>query len=207
MPFALLRCLAGAVAKHGVKFVCGIVMPGYEAVYEIASDAYQDYRRDRKEDRLRAEVQALAQVPAEQVRQEVQAAVLAVAAHLSLGVDPQELGPPVSEWVRLPLPAPVLEERRLVGEVAYVDDFGNLLTNIPAAAFEKLAADHPAVTEFRNSLANSHNNLGILFSLKGQTDEAIRHYREALRLRPDFASARNNLDNLLAAKPKLQESR
>ena len=63
-----------------------------------------------------------------------------VAAHLSLGVDPGELGPPVSEWVQLPLPAPVLEARRLAGEVVYVDDFGNLLTNIPAAAFLRLAA-------------------------------------------------------------------
>lgn len=69
-----------------------------------------------------------------------------VAAHLSLGGDAAELGPTVAEWVQLPLPALVLEPQRLAGEVVYVDDFGNLLTNIPAAAFTKLAAGPVRVT-------------------------------------------------------------
>jgi serine/threonine protein kinase len=85
MRFRLLRCLAKAVAKHGVKFVCGLV-PGGEAIYEIATatleDYLKDYHGDGPEHALRAEVQALAQAPAEQVRQEVQAAVQAGAAGL-----------------------------------------------------------------------------------------------------------------------------
>jgi hypothetical protein len=55
------------------------------------------------------------------------------AAHLSLGLDPDLLGPTVSEWVRLDAnPArhdPMRQE--WVGEVAFVDTFGNLITNIP----------------------------------------------------------------------------
>jgi eukaryotic-like serine/threonine-protein kinase len=81
MAFYLLRCLAGAVARHGVKFVCHLV-PGGEALYEVAADAYRDYRQGKQEDALRAEVQALALAPAEQVRREVQSAVEAEAAHL-----------------------------------------------------------------------------------------------------------------------------
>jgi S-adenosylmethionine hydrolase len=58
-----------------------------------------------------------------------------VAGHLSLELDPRELGPATTEWVHLSVPTPVLESARLSGEVVFVDDFGNLLTNIPAAAF------------------------------------------------------------------------
>jgi S-adenosylmethionine hydrolase len=68
------------------------------------------------------------------------------AAHLSLGADPAEFGPSVKDWVRLSLPDPVLEPHRLAGEVAYVDDFGNLLTNIPGDAFAKLATEPMRVT-------------------------------------------------------------
>jgi S-adenosylmethionine hydrolase len=58
-----------------------------------------------------------------------------VAGHLSLGLDSQQLGPQTTEWTRLTAPTPLLEPDRLTGEVVFVDDFGNLLTNIPAAAF------------------------------------------------------------------------
>jgi S-adenosylmethionine hydrolase len=57
------------------------------------------------------------------------------AAHLSLGVDPALVGPAVSDWVRLEFPEPVLAPDRLSGEVVFVDNFGNLITNIPAAAY------------------------------------------------------------------------
>jgi S-adenosyl-L-methionine hydrolase (adenosine-forming) len=54
-----------------------------------------------------------------------------VAAHLSLGLDPGLLGPPLSGWARLEFPRPALAPDRLAGEVLFVDPFGNLLTNIP----------------------------------------------------------------------------
>ncbi len=63
-----------------------------------------------------------------------------VAAYLSLGGDPKELGSPVTVWVRHQLPAATLEPRRLAGEVVFVDAFGNLLTNIPGDAFLTLAS-------------------------------------------------------------------
>jgi S-adenosylmethionine hydrolase len=54
------------------------------------------------------------------------------AAHLSLGVDPALLGPPVTEWVRLTVPRPTVGMQAISGEVIFVDHFGNLITNIPA---------------------------------------------------------------------------
>src|SRR5262245_56445040 len=58
-----------------------------------------------------------------------------VAAHLSLGLDPRLLGPPCADWVRLEFPRPVVSEDGLAGEVVFVDDFGNLVTNIPGEAW------------------------------------------------------------------------
>ncbi len=57
-----------------------------------------------------------------------------VAAHLSLGVDPALLGPPAHQWVRLAPHEPAAGEALLTGEVVFIDDYGNLITNIPAAA-------------------------------------------------------------------------
>src|SRR5438128_2566059 len=53
-----------------------------------------------------------------------------VAGHLSRGLPPDELGPRTSQWVTLNLPAPRPGAKRIEGEVVFVDDFGNLITNI-----------------------------------------------------------------------------
>jgi len=55
-----------------------------------------------------------------------------VAAHLSLDIDPREMGPPAARWVRLELPAPRAAANGIAGEVVFVDHFGNIITNIPA---------------------------------------------------------------------------
>ena len=55
-----------------------------------------------------------------------------VAAHVSLGVSPDQLGRPAREMVWLPAPQPTLSGNNLFGEVLYADHFGNLVTNIPA---------------------------------------------------------------------------
>ncbi len=53
-----------------------------------------------------------------------------VAAWLSLGLRPDTLGPPVSDWVRLKFPDPTARPDEISGEVVFVDPFGNLITNI-----------------------------------------------------------------------------
>ncbi len=60
-----------------------------------------------------------------------------VAAHLSLGVSPAELGPRLSEFRRLDISGPVnAADGTLTGEVVYVDRFGNLITNIDRGRIE-----------------------------------------------------------------------
>lgn len=59
-----------------------------------------------------------------------------VAAHLSLGVDLDQLGPQITDPVPLPLPTPEFTPETVQGEIIYVDHFGNLVTNLEAAALQ-----------------------------------------------------------------------
>lgn len=63
-----------------------------------------------------------------------------VAAYLSLGIEPAALGPCVHHWERQAIPEPSVRATELLGEVVYIDTFGNLLTNLPGEAFLALAA-------------------------------------------------------------------
>ena len=47
---------------------------------------------------------------------------------------------------------------------------------------------------------DAHNNLGNALREIGKEDEAILHYRAALRLKPDHPHAYNNLGNALKDK-------
>jgi len=59
--------------------------------------------------------------------------ILAPAAgHLSLGVAPAQLGPPVTNWQRLELRRATEIAGGVHGEIVIVDHFGNLISNIPA---------------------------------------------------------------------------
>ena len=61
------------------------------------------------------------------------------AAWLTLDLDPDRLGQPTSDWADFRLPSPEATPDRVKGEVIFVDRFGNLITNIPVEAIEKLA--------------------------------------------------------------------
>jgi S-adenosylmethionine hydrolase len=62
------------------------------------------------------------------------------AAHLSLGLDPAELGGAVAEeeLVRLQIPRPEIGERRIRATCLYVDRYGNIQLNLTAAQIESL---------------------------------------------------------------------
>ena len=69
-----------------------------------------------------------------------------------------------------------------------------------SASFSNSSADWtkrpPAIARlffFGRPIPKAHSNLGNILSKRGRLDEAIASYREALRLRPDFAEAANNL--------------
>jgi S-adenosyl-L-methionine hydrolase (adenosine-forming) len=62
------------------------------------------------------------------------------AAHLSLGLDPADLGSAVSpeELARLEIPQPEIGERRIRATCLYVDRFGNIKLNLDAGQVEPL---------------------------------------------------------------------
>jgi S-adenosyl-L-methionine hydrolase (adenosine-forming) len=53
-----------------------------------------------------------------------------VAAHLNLGVDPDRLGPPLTQLATLDWPGAQKVANRIDGQVTAIDSFGNLITNI-----------------------------------------------------------------------------
>ena len=61
-----------------------------------------------------------------------------VAAHLSCGASPLEIAPGGIKPVELPIRSAVTFGKRWNGEVQFVDDFGNLITNVPACKLKSL---------------------------------------------------------------------
>jgi len=54
--------------------------------------------------------------------------------------------------------------------------------------------------------AVAHNNLGIALVAEGKNEEAISHYKMAIKLKPDYAKAYSNLGNALSAERKIEEA-
>ena len=52
----------------------------------------------------------------------------------------------------------------------------------------------------------AHTNLGIALKNRGNTSEAIRHYRKVLKINPRYAQGYNNLGNALASQGKVDEA-
>ncbi|MBU0618432.1 MAG: tetratricopeptide repeat protein, partial [Planctomycetes bacterium] len=52
----------------------------------------------------------------------------------------------------------------------------------------------------------AHNNLGARLRSQGRLDEAISHYRQAIKIKPTFADAHNNLAIVLTLQGKLDEA-
>jgi hypothetical protein len=68
-----------------------------------------------------------------------------VAAHVSLGEDPLEMGSVINNPVPLRLPTPEQKGNHLSGQVIRVDHFGNLITNIHKKDMEKLLGTKPPI--------------------------------------------------------------
>lgn len=61
------------------------------------------------------------------------------AAWLAKGIDLGSFGRPLTSWQRLSVPDPVITDNELVAEILRVDRFGNLVTNLDRATFERFA--------------------------------------------------------------------
>jgi len=64
-----------------------------------------------------------------------------VAARLSLGLSPDELGPPIDHLSELPWPEVQKVAQRITGEVIEIDSFGNLITNITREQLDGVPTD------------------------------------------------------------------
>jgi S-adenosylmethionine hydrolase len=73
------------------------------------------------------------------------------AAHLSLHIPPEQMGPAVeiAELTTLAIPAPAVDGARLIGEVIQVDSFGNLITNISQEELGEFALGSPIEIEIK----------------------------------------------------------
>jgi tetratricopeptide (TPR) repeat protein len=121
-------------------------------------------------------------------------------AHLSLGTALAMAGRPQEAIGHL------TEAERLVPAYGGPAEFeiGNVLTNMgrPDAAIPHFARS----LLFDREAASVHNNLGYALFLTGSYVQAIEHYREALRIRPDFPEASRNLDNAREAQARAGET-
>ena len=94
-----------------------------------------------------------------------------VAAHLSRGVEPQELGEPLPSIATIPIPRPQPGEQGvIVGRVIHIDHFGNLITDI-------MSRDLPAGRLFIevsghiiDDLSTSYDEVEELLAIIGSSD-------------------------------------
>lgn len=61
-----------------------------------------------------------------------------VAAYISLGVKMDEFGKTASECFKFKIPSPQISKNKIIGEILYVDSFGNLITNINQNLVDKV---------------------------------------------------------------------
>ena len=65
-----------------------------------------------------------------------------VAAHLSRGISLRQFGDAVNNVVRLPVHIPQVTKTTIVGSVIWIDQFGNLITNLTSAMLESFGMDN-----------------------------------------------------------------
>jgi tetratricopeptide (TPR) repeat protein len=89
---------------------------------------------------------------------------------------------------------------------------GLVLSFLGLASRQQVSLWHNSITLFEHTLTVTaknfiiHNNLGIALAQQGKIQEAMFHYSQALRIKPDYADAHINLGNFLAQQGKIQEA-
>jgi len=91
------------------------------------------------------------------------------------------------------------EQRRYLGVFA-----GVVVVILGALTWQRSEVFHNGTTLFTDNLVHNprswvaHNNLGMELIKAGRKQEGIEHFRQALKLNPDFSDAQNNLARALA---------
>ncbi|MDZ7697024.1 MAG: SAM-dependent chlorinase/fluorinase [Deltaproteobacteria bacterium] len=122
-----------------------------------------------------------------------------VAAHLSLRVDPSEMGVPIDDPVRLDIKAAQSTEDGLTGEITTVDRFGNLITNIGKDVLIDFLSGHQPLIRSGDrvitALNQKYTDVGpdevlALFSSSGYLEIAVNRGRAADRFGKDAGELR-----------------
>ncbi len=98
-------------------------------------------------------------------------------------------------------------QQQVIGPVA-----GVVVIVLGALCWQRCRVFRDQETLFRDNLLHNplawvaHNNLGIALAESGRTQEAVAHYEQALRIKPDYAEAHCNLGAALARAGRLQEA-
>ena len=83
---------------------------------------------------------------------------------------------------------------------------------LSAMTYQRNLVWHDAITLWQDVVKKAHNkgrghyNLATALSKRGELREAIKHYREALRINPTSVDAHNNLGTALSKRGKLREA-
>ena len=89
---------------------------------------------------------------------------------------------------------------------------GALLLLLAVLTWQRTGVYRDLVSLYTDILAKNtgcwmaHYNLGIALHDRGETDQAITHYQQAIELRPSYAEAHYNLGRLLAEKGEVNEA-
>jgi len=98
------------------------------------------------------------------------------------------------------------------GTALLVIPAGVTIAALMVCTWFQLAHWQNSITLFEHALTCTKSNyvahdcLGLAFASQGKLDEAAAHYREALGIAPEYASAYNNLGVVLARQGKLEEA-
>ena len=96
-----------------------------------------------------------------------------VAAALSKGIDPQALGPRITDAVRLPSLSPTADNGgNLHGRIIHIDHFGNCITNftrpdLPDSQSVKLLVNSTSIETFRQFFTDEHGSADEIFAIWG----------------------------------------
>lgn len=93
-----------------------------------------------------------------------------VAAHLSLGVSPQEFGDNLSHLLAFPVPRPYAEASgEVIGHVVHVDRFGNLITDVTREDLASQDVSIEVAGRDIRGLSSSYEEAGELLAIFGSS--------------------------------------
>jgi len=72
-----------------------------------------------------------------------------VAGYLSLGIKAKAFGNEIDNWVRLDIKEPIIQGKKLIGEIIHIDHFGNLISNIDLKRFKKFVGSNEFIIRIK----------------------------------------------------------